>query len=237
MACCCDMSVAAFQVNNLSGRCHRLNSNSTDRAWALVDPVDPTRGVTLTYLHGDSCGHGISRELEITFLCADVYSNQPSTRVTEVSTCRYELAFESVFGCPLECPFANRKLCGGHGVCGIDTDLGAPRCFCDAQHTGTDCMQEPPAPSVSCDGVCVAMAILVVLLGLLLIVSCVIFFRVQKLETMNVRFTALSDTFVPRMYWPVLACFGLSALPLAPHTVLTCTDMLFACVCVWVGLY
>ena len=37
------------------------------------------------------------------------------------------------------------------------------------------------------------MIILVILLSVLLVVSCVIFWRVQKLETMNARYAAMTD--------------------------------------------
>ena len=45
----------------------------------------------------------------------------------------------SIYGCPLECPTANRHLCNAHGLCRYDDTLGIPRCFCDDFYLCNDC--------------------------------------------------------------------------------------------------
>mmetsp|Transcript_411 Transcript_411/g.471 ORF Transcript_411/g.471 Transcript_411/m.471 type:complete len:119 (+) Transcript_411:134-490(+) len=46
----------------------------------------------------------------------------------------------SVYGCPLECPVSNRRLCGGNGHCAYDPDKSAARCFCNKGYSGSDCV-------------------------------------------------------------------------------------------------
>jgi hypothetical protein len=49
----------------------------------------------------------------------------------ELSPCEYTITMPSVYGCPLECPVSNRRLCGGNGHCAYDPDKSAARCFCN----------------------------------------------------------------------------------------------------------
>lgn len=46
----------------------------------------------------------------------------------------------SVLGCPQECPLtAAGKVCNDAGICRWDSDLGAPRCFCDSNYISKAC--------------------------------------------------------------------------------------------------
>lgn len=195
---------AAFQIRNSDSRCHVLNNNYQNMTWSLIDPIDPTRGIVQTYIGGDNCPAsplGGKRAFLVYFFCTEAYVNEPTTRVSEPQTCEYEVNFETIYGCPLECPWKGTKLCAGNGVCGYDNDAGVPRCFCDALHTGADCSLPVVAPETSsspaCDGVCAGLVVLVILLSILLIASCVIFYRVQKLEKMQVKFSAVDPNAVP----------------------------------------
>jgi hypothetical protein len=191
---------AAFQMRSDLSGCHRLGNNYTNSTWGLIDPLDPTTGIEMTYLNGDWCGSvGHPRTFTIRFRCVDVYANRPSSRVLEADGCHYVLDFDTLFGCPVECPFANRKLCNGHGFCGVDGGIGAPRCFCNSGFGGTDCTLTGDAlmtaTSSSCNGMCVALVCVVILLAVILVAAFLIYMHVRKLDKRNLRFEALQNSF------------------------------------------
>lgn len=103
----------------------------------LLDEKDPTKGIQVTYL-GDFCNGGTQRKLHIRLECADKLSPVP-THAYEYTGCEYTIYMPSVYGCPLECPVANRQLCGGNGHCAYDEDKGGARCFCNHGAYGDDC--------------------------------------------------------------------------------------------------
>lgn len=104
-----------------------------------ADAGNPSLGVLMTISGGDRCPNNVSRELQVSLRCANTFSAQPGDHVTEDSVCQYQLAFDTVFACPLECGSANRKLCAGHGLCQYDTDVRVSKCFCDKGWSGSDC--------------------------------------------------------------------------------------------------
>jgi hypothetical protein len=111
---------------------------------ALIDSSDPTEGVKLTY-SGDNCKHDADgnpnptpRKFHLEFECANTLNPVP-VHAYEYAHCEYTVSIRSIYGCPLECPIANRELCNGHGYCGYDKSLGQARCFCDDGYDGLDC--------------------------------------------------------------------------------------------------
>jgi hypothetical protein len=97
---------------------------------SLLNEADPSKGISLTYF-GDFCHHPVSqRKFKIELTCADKLSPVP-TRALEYDHCSYTITMPSVYGCPLECPVADRKLCGGNGHCSYDKDQNSARCFCN----------------------------------------------------------------------------------------------------------
>jgi hypothetical protein len=70
--------------------------------------------------------------------CADRLNPVP-THAYELVGCEYTVYMPSVYGCPLECPVANRALCGGQGHCAYDPDKKAARCYCNKGYRGDDC--------------------------------------------------------------------------------------------------
>ena len=106
-----------------------------------LDNDDPSTGVTVQYIGGDNywCGEN-SRSLRVSFYCMNNPSSLPSeSSVTEYPQCTYNIRMESQYGCPVSCGEANRKLCGGNGVCGFDRDKNIPRCFCNEGFYGNAC--------------------------------------------------------------------------------------------------
>eukprot|EP00823_Brevimastigomonas_motovehiculus_P005723 TRINITY_DN4266_c0_g1_i1.p1 TRINITY_DN4266_c0_g1~~TRINITY_DN4266_c0_g1_i1.p1 ORF type:complete len:354 (-),score=43.35 TRINITY_DN4266_c0_g1_i1:498-1481(-) len=190
-------------------KCHRLGSQNLSHSFLHpLDRLDETAGISLTYTHGDRAWdtNRTYRSFSIHFLCVDRPVFEPGSKVYEDEiNMHYQLSFETMFGCPSECPFAmNEKvkelrLCGGHGFCGIDNDSKAARCFCNDGRTGSDCMTAVTESSTSspkkCDGVCAAVAVVVVIMGLLLIAALFMYYRLHRLDKMNLRFSALSDSF------------------------------------------
>lgn len=114
----------------------------------LLDEEDPTKGLKLTY-YGDYCNTPrVQRQFNIELSCDDRLNPVP-LHALEYSHCVYTVQIPSVYGCPLECPVAQRKLCGGNGHCAYDRDKGAARCFCDRGWFGTDCSSSSDAASAS----------------------------------------------------------------------------------------
>mmetsp|Transcript_12554 Transcript_12554/g.12969 ORF Transcript_12554/g.12969 Transcript_12554/m.12969 type:complete len:289 (+) Transcript_12554:43-909(+) len=106
----------------------------------LINPTDPSKGISLTY-YGDYCHHPASqRKFKIELECADRLNPVP-TSALEYEHCSYTVTMPSVYGCPLECPVANRELCGGNGHCAYDIDKGAARCFCNHGFKGAACTE------------------------------------------------------------------------------------------------
>jgi len=107
----------------------------------LLDQEDPTRGLALTYL-GTFCNHPhVQRKFRIELSCADKLNPIP-THALEYEHCSYTVTMPSVYGCPLECPVSNRRLCAGNGHCAYDHDKGGARCFCNKGFSGSACSQE-----------------------------------------------------------------------------------------------
>lgn len=107
---------------------------------SLLDDTDPTKGLSLVY-GGDYCQNGVQRKFNIEMICADKLNAVP-THALEYTSCSYTITMPSVYGCPLECPVSNRKLCGGNGHCAYDEDKNAARCFCNNGYEGSDCGDE-----------------------------------------------------------------------------------------------
>jgi hypothetical protein len=104
----------------------------------LLDAEDPTKGLSLTYL-GDRCNHpSAQRKFTLELQCADKLNPIPS-HAFENSHCVYTVTIPSIYGCPVECPVSNRKLCSGNGHCAYDYDNNKAKCFCNHGFGGKDC--------------------------------------------------------------------------------------------------
>lgn len=116
-------------------------------AVSLLDHDDPTKGIQLTY-GGDYCHSGDQRKFNMQLMCSDKLNPVP-THALEYSHCSYTITMPSVYGCPLECPVSNRKVCGGNGHCSFDDDKVSARCFCNRGYSGADCMSAESSSSSS----------------------------------------------------------------------------------------
>lgn len=142
-------TAAALQVNTRGtvaegdDWCFKVGAYSDQTSkLALLDERDPSKGVALTY-YGDFC-HAkagqkpIQRTFRVELGCADRLSPVP-THAYETTACGYTVYMPSVYGCPVECPVAQRQLCAGNGHCAYDYDRHAARCFCNRGYGGADC--------------------------------------------------------------------------------------------------
>jgi hypothetical protein len=127
---------AALQVNKRGTVSEKddwcyLSGTAASQKVTLLQPDDPTLGIRVTYL-GDYC-HGANpkpRTFKLDLNCADRMNPVP-LHAYETGPCEYTISMPSVYGCPLECPVANRHLCAGNGHCAYDLDKGGARCFCN----------------------------------------------------------------------------------------------------------
>eukprot|EP01038_Epipyxis_sp_PR26KG_P014665 gene14665-19702_t len=139
---------------------------------SLLNSNDPTDGIQLTYF-GSSCSGGVQRKFTIQMPCVD-YLNPVPTHALEYSHCEYTITIPSVYGCPLQCPISNRKLCGGNGHCAYDDDKASAHCFCNHGYTGSDCSTASTSSSSS-SNLNYSPALLGLIITLFIIVSLLVF--------------------------------------------------------------
>lgn len=147
-------SGGAFQINTRGtydpndDYCYLVGKYSDSSSKVeLLDSGDPTKGMALTY-YGAYCDDGTQRQFRMELMCSDKLSPVP-THALEYEHCVYTITIPSVYGCPLECPVANRELCGGNGHCSYDDDKSAARCFCNKGYKGKDCTEKESDSSSS----------------------------------------------------------------------------------------
>lgn len=144
----------------------------------LLNQENPTEGIQLSYA-GTFCNGGKQRKFNVQLMCADKLNAVP-THALELEPCVYTVTMPSVYGCPLECPVANRRLCGGNGHCSYDDDKGAARCFCNHGYSGADCASPTEGDSLN-----YSPAMLGLIITLFIIVSALtgsIFYMVKQMN-------------------------------------------------------
>jgi hypothetical protein len=135
---------AALQINKRDTPsdnddwCYLVGTEASSKV-TLLNQDDPTAGLRLTY-YGDYChGSNSPRKFQIDLSCYDKMNPVP-LHAFETGPCEYTISMPSVYGCPLECPVANRHLCGGNGHCAYDDDKGGARCFCNNGKSSFSCL-------------------------------------------------------------------------------------------------
>lgn len=171
----------AFQYANVpvpdSDKCHRLGGDAASGGniqWGLYDINNPSAGVVIQYLGGDTCPNsgGKRRSLKLWLNCYNDQGSVPTDEtVLESSMCTYDIFVNSALGCPAECPLVpsadgqSKNLCARHGVCEYDRVLGNSRCFCNEGWAGNDCSQvaqAPPSGLSAVGGVLLGVSLLLV---------------------------------------------------------------------------
>ena len=121
--------------------CHvigRYDPDNEPSEWELLDPVDPTLGVSMTYAKGDGpCEDGSYRKSTIRIACANVKFLVEDA--FEDALCSYVMHMHSWHACPLECPVTNAGLCSGNGRCVMHAVEDVPFCLCNDGWFGEAC--------------------------------------------------------------------------------------------------
>lgn len=159
--------------------CFLVGAYSDTAKLTLLNPDDPTKGLKLTY-KGDPCrGSRKPRLFQIDITCADKLNPVP-LHAFENAPCEYTVEMPSVYGCPLECPVASRRICGGNGHCAYDDDKSAARCFCNNGYSGADCSQSTSTSSIN-----YSPALLGLIITLFIIVAILVASIVYMVKQMN----------------------------------------------------
>lgn len=170
--------------------------------WALLDENDPAAGVNLTYTGGQSChsGGASRRTFSILLQCAANTVEKIEQQVIDESAhCAYDITIKSEYACPTQCGFgASRKLCGGHGLCGYDSDAAESRCYCNKGYHGADCSQSDDAEEAPAAAYSTSIMVLLsfVALGMLTMILGAIWFikyRAKKLDAIGDLYSRLHD--------------------------------------------
>lgn len=131
-------------------------------SWQLLNPQDPSAGVSLRYVGGDACtpgpdettGQTFNRAVSIDFICADRAMRDVFADVVEDVACRYHIILRGRVGCPTECPRvqssgigSHARVCNGTGVCRYNSKKQTPQCYCDQGWSGPDCTKKVSSSS------------------------------------------------------------------------------------------
>lgn len=165
------------------------SSDAQTSSFSLISDSDPSKGVRLTYT-GDNCDHDANgaqtptpRKFHLDFRCADTPVTVP-THALEYRHCEYTVDMPSQFGCPVECPVRDRRLCSGRGHCGYDYDARRPMCFCNDGFAGEACeMTTAEAEGGDGGGASAAVTGIIVMLFLMSIVmAAALFFMARQVQ-------------------------------------------------------
>eukprot|EP00466_Bigelowiella_natans_P006889 jgi/Bigna1/130049/aug1.10_g4757 len=139
-----------------------------------------------------ACPLGCTKSSGDTVFIHDVFSSSPRALLKET---RQSIMFENA---------GLDAVCGNNGFCGYDSDRDRFACFCDNGWYGESCEMQGAATTEAssasapgCDGVCVALIFVFLLLLGLIATAIVILFRVRKMNEMNIRFAALAEDLNP----------------------------------------
>lgn len=69
-----------------------------DTYYSLLDPADPSKGVSIKYMFGHKCPNGNLRSATIDVMCENVKAVIDSAQ--EPTECEYHLVMRSQYGCP-----------------------------------------------------------------------------------------------------------------------------------------
>lgn len=203
--CTGDKNTAAYQIvnNSLTNRtneCYPLGS-AAEAHWTYVSGDNAAVGVQLTYYAGAPCRDmpGSNRKFTIEFACVhELSALPPVSTVHEDQACAYKLTIESIWGCPTECHSADHSgVCGGHGICAVDTGTKRSRCFCNAGKGGPDCTLDVEVETGSSSKVTAILVTFVILLLMALVaLAGVLYVRIKKLNSDDNPYGAFDDQHV-----------------------------------------
>lgn len=202
-------SGAVFQFNTTTRTCVLLGTKNSYNH-SLLDPLNPAKGMILTYTKGGYCASSqANREFAITFQCPTtarsyynlsvVKSFSDLVEESDIEKCSYSMTWETPLACPYECittttesTHSNTKIisvCSGRGICAADPEAGFVRCLCDDGYTGNDCSQiQNTNASTSTDdhkGFTITILVICILLVILMGVVVYLYYRNKSLRELT----------------------------------------------------
>jgi len=165
----------------------RYDATRDDLHYKLMDPADPTKGVSIVYPTGERCDpkdpKGLMRSTTIDVQCAN--SKTMVLSANSPAPCQYHLSMKSYYGCPAQCPVTENGLCNSHGHCAYDNKSKTPSCYCNDGHYGVDCSSTAAPKSTVAhpfDGRSVQIALLVILLIVMLAMIAAVAYMAYKIQ-------------------------------------------------------
>lgn len=167
----------------------RYDPNHDDLYYQQIDPVDPSKGVSIRYPDGEKCtipgqtpqqtGFRM-RSATIDVMC----ENEPMKIVSaqEPMECEYHLVVKSYHGCPTSCPVTKHGLCNSHGHCAYDKVNKESYCYCNSGWSGKDCATKSTGSSSSYSGESVQMGFLITLMVIVLVLVGVVGLMGYKIQ-------------------------------------------------------
>lgn len=187
-----DNTAAAYQhvngtiINEKKEECWQLGK-AEEPKWSYIAGDNAGVGVSLTYEDGAPCRDSPTkkRNFTIEFSCMhEASAKPPVSAVYENQFCEYKVTFGTIWACPLECHTSDHSsVCGGHGICAVDTGTHKSRCFCNRGKGGVDCTQDVDDSPPSAHKTTTILAVVVlILLSALFAVAYILYVRIKKLN-------------------------------------------------------
>merc|ERR1740130_1414680 len=198
--------VVAYQIENTTQKksCTALGIKK-DPTFEILDSLETKNnalmGVKITFENGAACRKEADEKRKFSVNVRCVKEKTTLKRISTVSEdleqgCVYEVDIFDIAGCPTECHSSSHtQLCAGHGVCGMDSGSNRARCFCNDGWGSADCNEEvsestgPSSSSVNS----VLIVFVIILLGLLLGLSYVLYGRIKALNADSNPYGAFED--------------------------------------------
>jgi len=165
----------------------RYDATRDDSHFRLLEPSDPTKGVSLIYATGERCDpkdpKGAMRSTTIDVQCANTKTMVLSAN--SPGACQYHLSMKSYYACPVQCPVTDNGLCNSHGHCAYDSNKKTPYCYCNDGWYGADCSSTTapkPAATSAFDGRSVQIGLMVTLLVVMLAMIGALVFMSWKVQ-------------------------------------------------------
>lgn len=192
--------VNGTKINGYKDECWSLGRAEAPE-WSYVSGDNAAVGVQLKYAQGGDCrdSPGRERSFIIEFVCVhEATALPPISTVYEDDFCQYKVTMESIYGCPMQCHTSvHNKVCGGHGICAVDTGTKVSRCFCNEGYTGTDCLTKTTdgldAPPSTTSVTSILVTFVILLLIALFAIAGVLYVRIKKLNNDDNPYGAFED--------------------------------------------
>ena len=179
------VALQSIYLSDSSYDCYMFGTydpDEDDLHYSLLDPKDPSRGISMKYPNGEVCTENHQfRSATIDVMCANTKLMIVSAQ--EPTHCQYHLVMKSYHGCPSECPVTSMGLCSSHGHCSYDFVNEKSYCYCNDGYGGDDCSQKVKSGTVGAyDGHSVQLGLMVTLIVLTVLLIGVVGYMYFKIK-------------------------------------------------------